>query len=214
MSVRRLRAASVAGVLVAVLALAACGSTGSPDGTASSAPPTSTSTAVALPVPTEARLVGSWRVVALPLHPDDVDTRMGFAFTTGDAGLTVQTSDGCNRNFGGLTLHTDGRIALGGMSSTLKACAPDSYNGRHIEAMYAASTVGLDDRAGLDQLVLRDETERVVLVLERIPPLSMGALLGTWNVISLGDGGAPRRPLTFFQAEDGIRDLAVTGVQI
>lgn len=194
----------------AVLLVTACGS--SPQDAASTGPTrAATSTAVPLPVPSEARLVGSWRVVAMPLQAGAVDTRMGFVVTTGDAGLTAETSDGCNRSQGGLTLHTDGRIALGGMSSTLKACAPDAYDGRHIDAMYAARTVGLDDRAGLDQLVLRDGTERIVLVLERIPPLSMGALLGTWSVVSLGDGGAPRRPLTVDFQLEGTAGSVVTG---
>lgn len=196
MSVRRFRAASVAVAVAALLLLTACGS--SPQDAPAPSVPTraATSTAIPLPVPTEAQLLGSWGVVAMPLQSKPVDKRLGFVFAAGDAGRTAETSDGCNRQFGGFSLGSNGSVALGGLSSTLKLCPPADSDRRHVDAMFAARTVGLDDRSGLDQLVFRDETERIVLVLQRIPPLSMGALLGTWKVVQLGDGTAPKRPLS------------------
>ncbi len=50
-----------------------------------------------------------------------------------------------------------------------------------------------------------------MLVLQRIPPLSMGALLGTWKVVSLGDGSAPRRPLSVDFQLVGESGSVVTG---
>jgi heat shock protein HslJ len=147
----------------------------------------------------------------MPLQPTPVDQRQGFTFADAESGLTVDTSNGCNRQQGGFSLDDQGRVALGGLSSTLKACPSTDSDSRHIDALYAARTVGLDDRSGLDQLVLRDETERIVLVLQRIPPLSMGELLGTWKVVALGDGSAPSRPLSMDFQLVGDRGSVVTG---
>jgi heat shock protein HslJ len=178
MSVRRCSAASVVGV-VAALALAACGSSPQ-DGPAPSVPTrAATSTAIPLPVPTEAQLLGSWSVVAMPLEDGPVDNRRGFDFARIDGELQASTDDGCNSQFGGFALSAEGGVRLSGLGTTQKACLSTRTDGRHSAAMYAARTVGLDDRSGQDQLVFRDETERIVLVLQRIPPLSMGALLGS-----------------------------------
>lgn len=210
MSARR-RALPALVAVAAALMLGACGSSAPPDTGPLSASASTTSTAIALPVPSQARLLGSWSIVALPLEKDAVNKRLGFVFETRDEGLVAMTSNACNRMFGGFTLSDAGAVTLGGLSSTLKACGPDVGDGRHIDAMYAARTVGLDDRSGLDQLVFRDQDERIVLVLQRIPPLSMGALLGTWSVVSLGDGSAPRRPLTMDFQLVGTAGSVVTG---
>lgn len=207
----RLRALKVVGAVAACLLLAACGSTAPTGGTPSSASQTATSTAIPLPVPGPDTLVGPWSVVAMPLQDDAVDKRQGFSFGRGESGLIAETTDGCNRQQGGFSLSDQGRVALSGLSSTLKLCPPGDYDDRHIAAMYAARTVGLDDRSGLDQLVFRDEQERIVLVLQRVPPLSMGALLGTWKVVSLGDGSAPRRPLSMDFQLVGTAGSVVTG---
>lgn len=207
----RQRALLAVGAAAAALMLAACGSSTAPGSASPSASLTSTSTAIPLPVPSQDRLAGAWSVVALPLQGYAVDKRLGFSFATQEAGLTAETTDGCNRQQGDFSLDDQGRVALGGLSSTQKLCPSADQDTRHIDALYAARTVGLDDRSGLDQLVFRDETERIVLVLQRIPPLSMGALLGTWKVVSLGDGSAPSRPLSMDFQLVGDAGSVVTG---
>ena len=210
MSARR-RALLIAGAAATALLLAACGSSAPPVESLPSTTQTSTSTAIPLPVPTQDRLLGSWRVLAMPLQKDSVDKRRGFDFVLIDGDLQAWTSDGCNDKFGGFALSTEGDVALSGLGTGQALCPPERTDGRHSDAMYAARTVGLDDRSGLDQLVFRDERERIVLVLERIPPLSMGALLGTWTVVSLGDGSAPRRPLSVDFQLVGESGSVVTG---
>lgn len=211
MPVRRRNAAHALVAAASVLLLAACGS--SPQGGPASTGPTraSTSTAIPLPVPSQARLLGSWSVVALPLEKDPVDKRRGFDFAVVDGQLQALTSDGCNNQFGEFDLTADGGVRLSGLGTTQALCPPARVDQRHSAAMYAARTVGLDDRSGQDQLVFRDESERIVLVLQRIPPLSMGALLGTWTVTSLGDGSTPRRPLTMDFQLVGTAGSVVTG---
>jgi heat shock protein HslJ len=210
MSARR-RALPALVAVAAALLLGACGSSAPPDAGPLSASASTTSTAIALPVPSQARLLGSWSVVALPLEKTGVDKRLGFGFDKVGGELNARASNGCNEQWGTFTLTDEGRVRLDGLGTTQVACPTTRTDSRHIDAMYAARTVGLDDRSGVDQLVFRDEDERIVLVLQRIPPLSMGALLGTWQVATLGGGTAPRRPLAMDFQLVGTAGSVVTG---
>ena len=197
MSARR-RALPAVGAVVAALLLAACGS---------AAPADDASTergadldqhgrpAARAVARTGCSVPGAWSPCRCRRPPST--SAAASTSTSSTAQLQASTSDGCNQQFGGFALTGEGGVRLSGLGTTQAAVpARRAPTTRHIDAMYAARTVGLDDRSGLDQLVFRDEHERIVLVLQRIPPLSMGALLGTWKVVSLGDGSAPRRPLS------------------
>ena len=88
-AVRRHALVRLGAVASAALVLAACGGpTGGGQGPIAS--PTTTGTAVPLPVPSSARLVGSWGVIAMPLERAAVDKSKGFDVSRVDDQLTFR----------------------------------------------------------------------------------------------------------------------------
>lgn len=147
---------------VVLLALAAsavlltsCGSSTADGPTAATTGPA----AADLPAPTADQMVGRWSVFALTQEPGPSEQEV--TFTTAE----LSTSDGCNTSSGAYTLGADGAFKVGDLVSTRKACATPADT-RHIDALKAATKVGLDTRSGFDQLVFTDSGGALVLVLQ------------------------------------------------
>lgn len=149
---RRTSAVLIALVATA-LVLTGCGSSSSPgDATTGSA-------AADLTPPTAEQLQKSWTVFALPQKPGASEQKV--TFTASD----LSTSDGCNQLTGPYTLGSDGAFKLGELAGTKVACDKPADT-RHIDALKAATKVGLDNRSGYDQLVFTDSSGTLVLVLQ------------------------------------------------
>ena len=77
------------------------------------------------------------------------------------------------RVFAGIAVSIHASLAIaavalrraGPLAGTQKACAPPADT-RHIDALEAATKVGLDGRSGFDQLVFTDASGALVLVLQ------------------------------------------------
>jgi heat shock protein HslJ len=160
MRVRRTPALLLAVAASAVL-LTSCGSSSGSEGTASPSAVTTTGAAAAdLPAPSAAQVVGTWSVFVLPAKPGASEQKVTFTETE------LSTSDGCNTATAGYTLGADGAFKVGEVAQTQKACTT-AADTRHIEALQAATRVGLDTRSGFDQLVFTDAQGGLVLVLQR-----------------------------------------------
>lgn len=162
MSIRRRSASLLLAAAAATALLTACGTSG-----ASSESPSAVSTtgaaAADLAAPTAAQMVGTWSVFVLPQEPGASEQKVTFGETQ------MTTSDGCNTASAGYTLGADGAFSVGEVAQTSKACSTPADT-RHVEALQAASRVGLDDRSGFDQLVFTDASGALVLVLQRDAP--------------------------------------------
>jgi heat shock protein HslJ len=155
MLVRRRRAAAVLAAATTVLVLTACGSSSdSADAGATTGPAASD-----LAAPTTEQIEGEWSVFVVPQNPGASEQTVTFTASE------VSTSDGCNDAVGGYTLGADGAFSVGELASTQKACETPSDT-RHIDALKAATKVGLDPRSGFDQLVFTDANGALVLVLQ------------------------------------------------
>ena len=151
-TLRRTSAVIVALVATAVV-LTGCGSSASPENA------TTGSAAADLTPPTPQQMQKKWSVLALPLKPGASEQKV--TFTASD----MSTSDGCNQLNGPYTLGSDGAFKLGTLAGTQVACDKPTDT-RHIDALKAATKVGLDNRSGYDQLVFTDSSGALVLVLQ------------------------------------------------
>lgn len=140
-------------VAAVVLLISACGSS------SGAAPATTGPAGADLPAPTAEQMQRSWTVFALPAKPGASEQKVTFDATT------VSTSDGCNTLTGPYTLGSDGAFKVGELASTQMACEKPADT-RHVDALKAATKVGLDDRSGFDQLVFTDANGALVLVLQ------------------------------------------------
>ncbi|MFN8157422.1 MAG: META domain-containing protein [Candidatus Nanopelagicales bacterium] len=151
-TLRRTSAVLVALVAAAVV-LTGCGSSASPENA------TTGSAAADLTPPTQQQMQKKWSVLALPLKPGASEQKV--TFTASD----MSTSDGCNQLTGPYTLGSDGAFKLGTLAGTQVACDKPADT-RHVDALKAATKVGLDNRSGYDQLVFTDSSGALVLVLQ------------------------------------------------
>jgi len=143
-------------VALSTLLITSCGSsTGSDSASAATTGPAGAE----LAVPTTEQMTKSWAVFALPSKPGASEQKVDFTASQ------VSTSDGCNALTGPYTLGSDGAFTAGPFAGTQKACATPADT-RHVEALSAATKVGLDDRSGWDQLVFTDKGGAIVLVLQ------------------------------------------------
>jgi heat shock protein HslJ len=159
-SMRVLRRTPV--VLLAVaLSTVLITSCGSSSGGGSDSPTAATSgpAAADLKVPTTEQMTKSWAVFALPSKPGASEQKVDFTASQ------VSTSDGCNALSGPYTLGSDGAFKAGPLAGTQKACATPADT-RHVDALQAATKVGIDDRSGWDQLIFTDGNGAIVLVLQ------------------------------------------------
>lgn len=149
------RPSAVLLVVAAVMVLiSACGSS---SGTAATTGPAGAD----LAAPTSEQLQRTWTVFALPSKPGASEQKVTFDATT------VSTSDGCNTLTGPYTLGSDGAFKVGELAGTQKACDKPADT-RHVDALKAATKVGLDNRSGFDQLVFTDANGALVLVLQDV----------------------------------------------
>jgi heat shock protein HslJ len=151
-TLRRTSAVLLALVATA-LVLTGCGSSASPENA------TTGSAAADLTPPTQEQLQKKWSVFALPQKPGASEQKVTFT------GSDLSTSDGCNQLHGPYTLGSDGAFTLGDLAGTKVACDKPADT-RHIDALKAATKVGLDTRSGYDQLVFTDSSGVLVLVLQ------------------------------------------------
>ncbi len=157
---RELRRPSVVLLLAVALGtvlITSCGSTSSPSDSPTAA--TTGPAAADLKPPTTEQMTKAWSVFALPAKPGASEQKVTFTASQ------VSTSDGCNTIMGPYTLGSDGAFKVGDLAGTQKACQ-NPADTRHIDALKAATKVGLDDRSGYDQLVFTDANGALVLVLQ------------------------------------------------
>lgn len=150
---KRYPSAVLLAVAASALLLSSCGSS------TGSTPATTGAAASDLKPPTSEQVVGDWSVFVLPQKPGASEQKVTFTASQ------VSTSDGCNTLSGPYTLGSDGAFKVGELAGTQKACATPADT-RHVDALKAATKVGLDDRSGYEQLVFTDANGALVLVLQ------------------------------------------------